>query len=70
MSVSSSLQQMAGGVAAVVAGLIVREAPTGALLHFDTLGYLLTCTTAISAWLMSRITRRVAPAPALAPANV
>jgi predicted MFS family arabinose efflux permease len=48
MSVSSSLQQVAGGVASVIAGLIVVEAPSGELLHFDVLGYVLVCTTAIT----------------------
>jgi predicted MFS family arabinose efflux permease len=52
MSVSSSLQQVAGGVASVIAGFIVVEAPTGELLHFDVLGYVLVCTTAITLTLM------------------
>jgi predicted MFS family arabinose efflux permease len=52
MSVSSSLQQVAGGVASVIAGLIVAEAPNGELLHFDILGYVLVCTTAITLTLM------------------
>jgi predicted MFS family arabinose efflux permease len=52
MSVSSSLQQVAGGVASVIAGLIVSQAPNGELLHFDILGYVLVCTTAITLTLM------------------
>jgi hypothetical protein len=39
-------------VASVIAGLIVVEAPTGELLHFDVLGYVLVCTTAITLTLM------------------
>jgi len=59
MSFSSSLQQMAGGLAAVIAGLIVVQAPEGTLLHFDTLGYVLVCTTLVSLTLMYFINRRV-----------
>jgi predicted MFS family arabinose efflux permease len=59
MSISSSLQQVAGGLAAVIAGLIVVQAPAGALLHFDTLGYVLVCTTAISLTMMYFIDRRI-----------
>jgi MFS family permease len=39
MSVMSSLQQLAGGLAAVIAGLIVHQAtPTSPLENFDILG--------------------------------
>ena len=59
MSISSSLQQVAGGVASVIAGLIVVEAPSGELLHFDVLGYVLVCTTAITLTLMYFIDGRI-----------
>jgi predicted MFS family arabinose efflux permease len=59
MSVSSSLQQVAGGIASVIAGLIVVEAPSGELLHFDVLGYVLVCTTAITLTFMYFIDRRI-----------
>jgi predicted MFS family arabinose efflux permease len=39
MSVSSSLQQVSGGVASLLAGLIVVEGPDGVLKNFDLLGY-------------------------------
>jgi predicted MFS family arabinose efflux permease len=73
MSISSSLQQVAGGVASVIAGLIVVEAPSGELVHFDTLGYVLVCTTLISLVLMYLIDRKISgerkniAAPALTP---
>jgi predicted MFS family arabinose efflux permease len=60
MSISSSLQQVAGGVASVIAGLVVVEAPNGELLHFDTLGYVLVCTTLVSLTLMYLIDRKLA----------
>jgi len=64
MSISSSLQQMSGGVAAVIAGLIAVQAPGGALLHFDTLGYVLVCTTLASLGLMYLLDRKIGAAPA------
>jgi predicted MFS family arabinose efflux permease len=63
MSVSSSLQQVAGGIASVIAGLIVVEAPSGELLHFDILGYVLVCTTAITLTLMYFIDRKLRGEP-------
>jgi predicted MFS family arabinose efflux permease len=39
MSVNSSLQQLSGGVASSLAGLIVVQAPDGKLLHYGLLGY-------------------------------
>jgi predicted MFS family arabinose efflux permease len=59
MSISSSLQQVSGGVAAFVGGLIVVQTPEGLLLHFDTLGYVLVCTTLVSLGLMWLIDRRI-----------
>ena len=40
MSINSSLQQIAGGVASVIAGWVIVQQPGGKLLHFDTLGYM------------------------------
>lgn len=45
MAVSSSLQQMSGGIAAVIAGLIVVNDKTGMILHFDQVGYIIVGTT-------------------------
>ncbi|MGZ5279887.1 MAG: MFS transporter [Pseudobdellovibrionaceae bacterium] len=47
MAISSSLQQIAGGFASIVAGLIVVQRTDGILEHFDVLGYILVATTAI-----------------------
>jgi predicted MFS family arabinose efflux permease len=59
MSISSSLQQVSGGVASMVAGLIVVQTPEGPLLHFDTVGYVLVCSTLLSLGLMYLIDRRI-----------
>jgi len=57
MAITSSLQQVAGGVAAVIAGQIVIETASGALVHFDWLGDALVGTTLISLALLYRIDR-------------
>jgi predicted MFS family arabinose efflux permease len=62
MSISSSLQQMSGGLAALVAGLIVVQTPGGTLLHYDTLAYVLVCTTLVSLALMYLIDRKISGA--------
>lgn len=59
MAVSSSLQQMAGGLAAVVGGLIVAESADGKLLHFDDLGYIIVCTTTATMVMMYFINQAV-----------
>jgi predicted MFS family arabinose efflux permease len=65
MSISSSVQQISGGIAAVVGGLIVSEAPSGFLEHFDIIGYVLVGTTLITLVMMYFVNQQVqASAPA------
>jgi len=53
MGITSSLQQIAGGIASVVAGLVVAQQHEGAPLeHFDTLGYIVVGVMAIALVLM------------------
>jgi len=52
MAVSASLQQIAGGVAAIIAGAIVQAGPGGKLEHFDTLGYVLVGTALVNVLLI------------------
>jgi predicted MFS family arabinose efflux permease len=59
MAVSASLQQMSGGLAAVIAGLVVVEGQDGRLLHFDTLGYIIVGTTTTTMVLMYFINQAV-----------
>jgi predicted MFS family arabinose efflux permease len=59
MSISSSIQQVSGGFAAIVGGLIVTISGTGALEHFDIVGYVLVGTTLITLVMMYFISRRV-----------
>lgn len=56
MSVNSSLQQMAGGIAAILAGFIVsKPSETGPIEHFDILGYIMVGFIALCIYLVSRV---------------
>jgi predicted MFS family arabinose efflux permease len=59
MSISSSLQQIAGGFASILAGAIVVQTQSGALEHFDTLGFVMVGTTVFSFIMMYFINRMV-----------
>ena len=65
MSVSSSIQQISGGLAAIVGGLIVSETSAGALEHFDVVGYVVTGSTLITLVMMYFISRRIGAGEAL-----
>ena len=60
MAISSSLQQISGGIAAVIAGYVVTERPGGYLEHFDTLGYILVGTTTFTWIMMYSINKSIA----------
>ena len=58
MSVNSSLQQMAGGIAAILAGFIVtKPSETGPIEHFDILGYIMVVFIGLCIYLVSRVSR-------------
>jgi multidrug resistance protein len=67
MSISSSLQQISGGIAAAVAGMIVKQAPDGILQHIDILGYVLVATTLLTLVMMYYINRMVEASSAALP---
>ena len=67
MSISSSLQQMSGGFAAMLGGVVVKQLDGGRLLHFDVLGDVLVCTTLVSLVLMYFVNRRVTGMTAVVP---
>ncbi|RFZ92162.1 MFS transporter [Mucilaginibacter conchicola] len=56
MSINSSLQQIAGGIAAIAAGKIVVQAHKGApIQHYDVVGYVIVVISIISIGLMWRV---------------
>jgi predicted MFS family arabinose efflux permease len=59
MSINSSLQQIAGGVASVIAGWVIVQQPGGKLLHFNTLGYVCISIMVVCAACMYTINKRV-----------
>ena len=68
MSVSSSIQQMSGGLASIVAGLIVVEGAGGKLEHFNTLGYIIVGVISATLAMMYIINKSVeGKAPAVGP---
>ncbi|RKR11573.1 putative MFS family arabinose efflux permease [Flavobacterium sp. 90] len=60
MSISSSLQQIAGGIAAVCAGFIVhQETKTSPIENYDILGYVIAVITLLSVFLIWRVNQLV-----------
>ena len=56
MSINSSLQQMAGGLAAAVGGMIVvQRTKTSPLEHYDTLGYVIVALSLIGIFMIYRV---------------
>lgn len=56
MSINSSLQQMAGGFAAIIAGMIVTQANENAPLeNYNIVGYVVCCVTVVTIILMYKI---------------
>ncbi|MBX2915495.1 MAG: MFS transporter [Cyclobacteriaceae bacterium] len=57
MSLNASTQQISGGIASYIAGMIVVQAPSGELLHYDTLGYVVAASiviTIVMIWFVNR----------------
>ncbi|HXB31444.1 MAG TPA: MFS transporter [Puia sp.] len=60
MSINSSLQQIAGGIAAAFAGMIViQKTKFSPLEHYDTLGFIIICISCISVFLIYRVSAMV-----------
>lgn len=59
MAINSSIQQISGGIAALIAGRIVSELPSHELVHYDTLGYVVVGAMMITIVLMFYMNRLV-----------
>jgi len=55
MSISSSLQQLAGAVASFCAGLVVSQTGDGLLEHYERLGYVVAASMVVGVALMGRV---------------
>ncbi|MFM7431378.1 MAG: MFS transporter [Flammeovirgaceae bacterium] len=64
MSITSSVQQISGGIASAIAGLIVYQAPNGILQRYDFLGYVVIATMLITIastyWIDKHIKKMIA----------
>lgn len=60
MSLNSSTQQISGGIASYIAGMIVVQAPSGELLHYDTLGYVVAISIVITIVMIWFVNQHVA----------
>ena len=60
MSINASLQQIAGGIAAAVAGMIVvQQSKYSPLEHYNTVGYVIVVISMASILLMSRVNNMI-----------
>jgi predicted MFS family arabinose efflux permease len=59
MSINASIQQFSGGIASAIAGLIVVQMPDQKILHYDILGYVVTCAMIVTAAMMYFINKQV-----------
>jgi predicted MFS family arabinose efflux permease len=60
MSINASLQQIAGGLAAAVGGMIVvQRTKTSPLEHYDTLGYVISVLSVVAIWMVYRVSELV-----------
>lgn len=58
MSINSSLQQIAGGIAAGVGGMIVaQQTKTSPLQHYDTLGYVIIVISVLNIIMVYRVSK-------------
>jgi predicted MFS family arabinose efflux permease len=58
-AINASIQQLSGGLAALVAGHIVQIAADGRILHYDVAGYVVIATSVITSLLLWRLHRSV-----------
>lgn len=68
MGINSSLQQIAGGLSAAVAGLIVVQTPNGALEHYNTLGLVVIGCMLVATYLMYLLNKHIQEKMAAVPA--
>lgn len=69
MSVGSSIQQISGGVASVIGGLLVHEGAQGRIEHFDRVGYCVAFTTFVTLVLMIQVQKLITRMHAESPAR-
>jgi predicted MFS family arabinose efflux permease len=59
MSVNSSVQQLSGGIASIVAGLIVVQGADGKLKHYNIVGYIVAASIIVTIFMLREINKSV-----------
>ncbi|XDD46914.1 MFS transporter [Leptospira sp. WS39.C2] len=59
MAISSSIQQISGGIAASIAGLIVIQTPSGYLERYEVLGYVVASAIVCTVILMYKVNKMI-----------
>jgi predicted MFS family arabinose efflux permease len=59
MSINASVQQISGGIASAIAGMIVFQAPDGNLQRYDILGYVVIGTMVATIGMMFWIDKHI-----------
>lgn len=59
MSINSSVQQLSGGIASVLAGLIIVQTGNGKLEHYDTIGYIVVASIIVTIIMMRALNKYV-----------
>ena len=59
MSINSSTQQISGGIASIIAGLIIVQTSSGKLERYDILGYVVITSMLIAVWMLYYLNKRV-----------
>jgi hypothetical protein len=58
-AISAAIQQLAGGLAAVVAGHLVSTGADGKLIGFENVGYVLVATTFVAVLLVRQVDKEI-----------
>ena len=59
MGVNASVQQISGGIASLIAGLIVKENSAGKLENYPLLGYIVVVTVFVTIFIMHKIQKQI-----------
>ncbi len=59
MSINAASQQISGGVASIIAGLIVYQSSTGKLERYDVLGYVVITSMLVAMWMLYYLNKRI-----------
>ena len=59
MAIGSSVQQLSGGLAALIAGVLVEKNEDGSLLHFENIGYTVIGASLITLFMLYKIRTKI-----------